>query len=298
MGSHMDETVSGRRRGGRGLRAATPSEDTNEASASATEEATKKGGAYSIAVLNRAVEIMGVFSSGQPSRGLKDISKATGLPKSTVFRILSTLVEHEFCEMDPNTGEYSLGFALVRLADIRRRQANLHALAAPVMRDIRNALNETIVLSVRSGDTRVHIDSLEGLHPMRRSADLGVHSPLYAGASSKVLLAGLDDAEIEDYLARVELQQIQENTITRREDLLKEIALIRELGYAESRGELIAGGGAIAVPIKNYEGRTVAAIDVLTPAYRYTPEHRERCIGLMLHGARQISERLGYKPPA
>lgn len=290
----MDEAVSERRRGGR--RKATPQPVDATGDGEIGEEAGKKGGAYSIAVLNRAVEIMGVFSSGQPSRGLKDIAKATGLPKSTVFRILSTLVEHEFCEMDRTTGEYSLGFALVRLADIRRRQANLHALAAPVMRDVRNALNETIVLSVRSGDTRVHIDSLEGLHPMRRSADLGVHSPLYAGASSKVLLAGLEDHEIEDYLARVQLQQIQENTITRRDDLLREIALIREQGYAESRGELIAGGGAIAVPIKNYEGRTVAAIDVLTPAHRYTPEHRERCITLMLDGARQISERLGYKP--
>lgn len=257
--------------------------------------AAKKGGAYGITVLNRAVEIMGVFTSAQPSLGLRDIAKATGLPKSTVFRILSTLVEHEFCEMDPGTGEYSLGFALVRFADIRRRQTKLQSIAAPVMRDIRNALNETVVLSVRSGDTRVHIDSLEGLQPMRRTADLGVHSPLYAGASSKVLLAGMDDAEIEEYLARVDLQPIQESTITRRETLLKEVATIRHVGYAESRGELIAGGGAIAVPIKNYEGATVAALDVLTPAQRYTPEHRQRCIDVMLDGARQISERLGYK---
>src|SRR5690606_23020861 len=98
----------------------------------------RKGGAYAIAVLNRAVEIMNVFSPGRPSMSLKEITEATGLPKSTVFRILSTLVSHEFCDLDPNNGEYSLGFALIRLADIRRRQANLHTVALPVMRDIRN----------------------------------------------------------------------------------------------------------------------------------------------------------------
>ena len=251
--------------------------------------------AYSIGVLNRAVGILNVFSSGEPTLGLKEIAAATGLPKPTVFRILAALCEHDFCEVDPNTGQYSLGFALVRLADIRRRQANLHTVALPIMRQIRNSLGETIVLSVRSGDTRVHIDSLEGTHAMRRTADLGVHAPLYAGASSKILLAGMDDDELEDYLARADRVQIQENTITNADELRREVTLIRKRGYAESRGEFVTGGGAIAVAIKNYEGKTVAAIDVLTPQPRYTPQHREKCISVMVDGARQISERLGYR---
>jgi DNA-binding IclR family transcriptional regulator len=255
----------------------------------------QKGGAYAIAVLNRAVEIMNVFSPGRPSMSLKEITEATGLPKSTVFRILSTLVSHEFCDLDPHSGEYSLGFALVRLADIRRRQANLHTVALPVMRDIRNKLNETIVLAVRAGDTRVHIDSLEGLQAMRRTADLGVHAPLYAGASSKVLLAGLEDDEIEDYLARTELQQLQKSTIATKEELRAEIRSIRKKGYAESKGELVAGGGAIAVPIKDFDGRTIAALDVLTPQHRYSAEHRDRCIAVMTEGALQISQRLGFR---
>ena len=263
--------------------------------AQGAEAEGKSSNAYSIGVLNWAVGILNVFSSGEPTLGLKEIATATALPKSTVFRILAALCEHDFCEIDPHTGQYSLGFALVRLADIRRRQANLHTVALPIMRQIRNALGETIVLSVRSGDSRVHIDSLEGTHPMRRTADLGVHAPLYAGASSKILLAGLDDEELEEYLARVDRVQIQENTITSVDALRKEVNLIRKRGYAESKGEFVAGGGAIAVAVKNYEGNTVAAIDVLTPQPRYTPQHREKCIAVMMDGGRQISERLGYR---
>lgn len=258
-------------------------------------EPHKKGGPYAIAVLNRAVEIMGIFSHARASMSLKDVAKATGLPKSTVFRILSTLVDHEYCDLDPETGEYSLGFALVRLADIRKRQANLHTIALPTMREIRNALNETIVLSVRSGDTRVHIDSLEGLHPMRRTADLGIHAPLYAGASSKVLLAGMDDQEIDAYFERANFQQLQKSTITSKDALRAEIKQIRALGYSESKGELVAGGGAIAVPLKDYAGKTVAAMDILTPQQRYTAAHRARCIEMMLNGAEQISKRLGFR---
>jgi DNA-binding IclR family transcriptional regulator len=163
------------------------------------------------------------------------------------------------------------------------------------MRQIRNALGETIVLSVRSGDSRVHIDSLEGGHAMRRTADLGVHVPLYAGASSKILLAGLDDEELEEYLARADRVQFQENTITSVEALRDEVNLIRRRGYAESKSEFRTGGSAIAVGIKNYEGNTVAAIDVLTPQPRYSAQHREQCINVMLDGGRQISERLGYR---
>jgi len=223
------------------------------------------------------------------------VVQATGLPKTTVFRLLSSLIERDFCELDPQTGKYSLGFALVRLADIRRRQSNVHDVAIPVMREIRNEVNETVILSVRSGDFRVHIDFVEGLHPMRRMADLGVRAPLYAGAASKVLLAGMDDDEIEAYLGRTRLTAFQDTTITDKGVLWREIRSIRKCGYAESKGELFPGGGALAAPLKDFSGGTVAVMDILTPEHRYTAEHRERCITLLLDGARQASHRLGYR---
>ena len=186
--------------------------------------------------------------------------------------------------------KYSLGFELVRLADIRRRQNNVHDIAIPVMREIRNEVNETVILSVRSGDSRVHIDFVEGLHPMRRMADLGVRAPLYAGAASKVLLAGMEDAEIEAYLGRTDLTAFQKSTITDRSVLWREIRAIRKRGFAESKGELFLGGGALAAPIKDFSGATVAVMDILTPEHRYTAEHREP---LHRDVARRRATRLG-----
>ena len=253
---------------------------------------------YTIEVLRRAVEILSVFSHARPAMSLAEIVQAVRLPKTTVFRVLASLVERGFCEWDAPSGKYSLGFELVRLADIRRRQSSVHDVAIPVMREIRNAVNETVILSVRSGDFRVHIDFVEGLHPMRRMADLGVRAPLYAGAASKVLLAGLDDDEIEAYLARSDLTAFQESTITDPAVLWREIRAIRKRGFAESKGELFAGGGALAAPIKDFSGRTVGVMDILTPEHRYTAEHRERCIGLLLDGATQASQRLGFRAQA
>src|SRR5690349_13226424 len=253
---------------------------------------------YTIEVLRRAVEILSVFSHARPAMSLAEIVQAVRLPKTTVFRVLASLVERGFCDWDAPSGKYSLGFELVRLADIRRRQSSVHDVAIPVMREIRNAVNETVILSVRSGDFRVHIDFVEGLHLMRRMADLGVRAPLYAGAASKVLLAGLEDEEIEAYLGRTDLAAFQESTITDRAVLWREIRNIRKRGFAESKGELFSGGGALAAPIKDFSGRTVGVMDILTPEHRYTAQHRERCIGLLLEGAAQASQRLGFRAQA
>jgi DNA-binding IclR family transcriptional regulator len=257
---------------------------------------------YAIEVLSRAIDILSVFGHTRPAMSLAEIVQAVRLPKTTVFRVLSSLVARGLCEWDAQGGTYSLGFELVRLADIRRRQSSVHDVAMPVMREIRNEVNETVILSIRSGDSRVHIDFVEGLHPMRRMADLGVGAPLYAGAASKVLLAGMEDEEIEAYLDRTQLAAFQESTITDRNVLWREVRAIRKRGFAESKGELFPGGGALAAPIKDFSGKTVGVMDILTPEHRYTPAHREHCIGMLLAGARRASERLGYRaeqqPPA
>src|SRR5262249_34581619 len=80
-----------------------------------------------------------------------------------------------------------------------------------------------------------------------------------------------------------------------RAGLRRELRAIRKRGFAESRGELFPGGGALAAPIKDFSGRTVGVMDILTPEHRYTAEHRERCIGLLLEGAAHASQRLGFR---
>jgi IclR family transcriptional regulator, KDG regulon repressor len=259
-------------------------------------DVTRSRNPYSIEVLSRAIDILSVFTHARPTMSLAEIVKAVQLPKTTVFRILSSLVARGFCEWDPHEGKYCLGSEFVRFADIHRRQSNVHDVAIPVMREIRNLINETVILSVRSGDSRVHIDFVESLQPIRRMADLGVRAPLYVGAASKVLLAGMEDDEIDAYLDRTALEAFQKSTITDRNVLWREVRTIRKRGFAESKGELFPGGGALAAPIKNFSGKTVAVMDILTPEHRYTMAHREECIGLLLDGSRRASERLGYRP--
>jgi DNA-binding IclR family transcriptional regulator len=259
------------------------------------ESAGANAAASAISVLNKAMQILALFESARGPLTLRQVVDQTGFPKTTAFRLLNGLVDHSLCEFEDATQTYRLGFRLLHLADIKRRQTDIHSMAMPVMQEIRDAIGETVVLSVRSGEHRVHIDVAEGLHPMRRSAEIGVSAPLHAGAASKVLLAGMEDSEIERYLSNAALTKFQITTITDKKALWREVQNIRQKGYAESKGELISGGRALAAPIKDHGGRTIGVIDILMPEERYSPQQRETCIRLLLEKTQQVSSRLGYR---
>lgn len=261
------------------------------------EPATSARGekSYAIMALSRAIQVLNAFTVERPQMGLNDVVLATGLPKTTTFRLLSALMEHDFITLDHVTGKYSLGFALLRLGEIRRGQTNAHGTVMPVMQEMREALNETVVLSIRVGDERVHVDALESKQLLRRMAEIGGRAPLHAGASSKALFSGLTNAEIDDYIARNSPLEGPDGKPVEADALRQEIAQVRAQGYAESRGEVRPGGGALAAPVRDFRGTVVASVDVLTPNDRYTPEHRARVLEVLLEGVARASAKLGYR---
>lgn len=259
------------------------------------EDDQKNGKSYSITVLTRAINVLEVFTENRPQLTLNEIVAATSLPKTTTFRLLSALMEHDFISLDPVSGKYSLGFAVLRLGEVRKSQTNSHRVVMPFMQEVREELNETVVFSIRVGDERVHVDALESKELLRRTALIGGRAPLHSGASSKVLMAGMNEVEIEDYIARHEPLVGADGSALDLNSLRQELALIRERGWAESRGEVRLGGGALAAPIRDFSGNWIASLDILTPNERYTPEHRERIISVLLDGVKRASAALGYR---
>lgn len=261
------------------------------------DDDAKTGTSYAIKPLTRAISVLNAFSAQRPLLGLNEIVAATELPKTTAFRLLSALMEHDFITLDSVSGKYSLGYAPLRLGEIRRGQTTAHSTVMPVMLEMREAIDETVVFSIRVGDERVHVDALESKQLLRRTAEVGGRAPLHAGASSKILLAGMTDAEIEAYIERnIPLVGSDEQPLD-PDALRHEIARIREVGFAESRGEVRPGGGALAAPVRNFSGAWLASIDILTPNDRYSPQHREAVLNVLLDGAARASRKLGYRGP-
>ena len=250
--------------------------------------------AYKINVLERAVSILKAFRDGEGDLSLKELCARTGLHASTCLRIVSVLRDQGLVAKDETTGHYRLGYELIALADIARSSGGLVAIALPHMRELSRQFQETVALSVRSGDHRIDLEQVVGEQPVRRVIPLGVPKPLYTGAASRVLLSGLTDAELDGYLDRVPLEKLATNTITDPDVLRTSVAEIRANGFAESVQEQFdASGCGIVAPVIDSRGRLVAAVGVSVPQFRFSTELRDRLVPAVKLTAGRISHLLG-----
>ena len=253
---------------------------------------------YTVASLDRAIDILEAFSQRRSELSLKDVATATGLHKATAFRLLASLARRGLVSKHGETGLYRLGHRVIALAEIAKTGGGLVAEALPVMRSLRDALEETIYLSIRAGDWRIDLEQVEGLQPTRRVLVLGEQKSLHAGAASKLLLAGMGDADIAAWLGRADLVRFTKTTPTSPAALRREIALIRRQNYAEGWDERNSGGAGVAAPIFGPSGELLGALSAAIPTSRYSPDLKRRTQALVRESADTISRRLGAPPDA
>ena len=242
----------------------------------------------SIEAVDRAARVLFALAARPVASTLAEIAMGSELSKPTAFRILSTLIESGFVAQNAPTGAYRLGAAPLRLAAQTLRRVAVREPALRAMRRVRDEVRETVVLSIRDGDFRYNIDSVEADNAIGQAQRIGVPIPLFAGAASRVLLAGMSDDELRAYLDRTELSRFSEATIVDRDALMAEIELARARGYAISSGEFTAAGHAVAKAVRDPRGRAIAALHVSVPRSRLTPAVRERCVAALEAAIPQI----------
>ncbi|MBI4189024.1 MAG: IclR family transcriptional regulator [Betaproteobacteria bacterium] len=235
---------------------------------------------------------MTAFSEDRTSLTLKELAQKAGFDAATTLRYARALSHAGFLERRSD-GRYSLGFEVLNLARIRISQLDVRAHALPIMRRIRDQINETVSLNVRSGSYRVMVEQMEGLKEFRRTGGIGQHVPLHCGAASLVLLAFLPEKDIEEYLSSTTLRLLRDNTLIRRDKMRAALQQIRIRGYAESENERGEGGAGAAAPIYDHAGDVVAALNIAAPldGWRAAREEIRNCV---VAGAAEISNSLGY----
>jgi DNA-binding IclR family transcriptional regulator len=132
---------------------------------------------------------------------------------------------------------------------------------------------ETVTLDIQVGTQRIHLQDIPSKHDLKVSREGMLKTPLYAGATGKVLLSQLGDNEVGVILKNMDLVPLTQNTITKKEILLEQLKKIRKQAHAVSFGERIDGAIGIAVSIKNYFHPT--ALSILGPEYRLRPRVKE-----------------------
>lgn len=243
----------------------------------------------------RAIALLKAFSDAQPEWALGDLAQATGLNKTTAFRLLSALEAERLVMRNPFSGGYRLGVELIAMGGTAMRSNPLRAMSRPVLVTLAEQSGEAATLEVLIENYVLVIDEIAGSNPMGMTQDVGHRLPIHATATGKVLLASQTDDEIDRLLA-APLAPLTDQTIVDSNRLRIELARVRQEGVAIAVGELEPGFTALAAPVVDRERQVVAAISVGGPGLRMTAERLPEIAAMVQMSARQISRQLGYWP--
>ncbi|MCK4503344.1 MAG: IclR family transcriptional regulator, partial [Desulfuromonadales bacterium] len=208
----------------------------------------------------KLLDMLLIFEDESSEKTADEISEISNTPKSTTYRYIRMLRDKGFLERSPSGG-YSLGARLLKLGRIARGGFDLGKIALPTMENIARESLETVLLTRLSGDKSVCIERIEGPQTVRISFEVGHVQFLHAGASSKILLAYVNQDKWENHL-RLPLEGLTENTITDLQVLRDQLDCIRDQGYCISDGEVDIGVRAVAVPIFGSKNNVVAALSI------------------------------------
>lgn len=226
------------------------------------------------------------------------ILEASGVSRASLHRTLSDMVANGLLSQAGRREEYRLGPLLRSSGALAAAASNVAEAARPHMERLRDECQETVVLAELEGASVVPILRADGLHEMRMSQAIGRHYPAHSGATGKVLLASLAREERTRVLAGVELERLTPHTTTDRDRLAAELELIERAGVGISLGERVPDAVAISAPVRDADGRAVAALTISGIASRYAPERLAADAHAVRAVAEAISVDLGYPPPA
>ena len=246
-----------------------------------------------IASAAATLEILEVLGNADSPMALGAVVAATGRPKGTVHRMLSTLVNTGFARQDLGSGRYGLTLKAWRIGSKAVRDLDLVKHALPVLEGLMAEAGETVHLAVLdpSGGT-VYVAKVESPQSIRVQTRLGQLNPAWCTATGRSLLA-FNEEVAERVLAHA-LERRTPRTITDRKKVREKLAEVRMRGYAVTFAENHPEMGGVAAPVRDYTGAVVAACGIAIPAFRMQAAVVERAIPSVLRAASVISSALGH----
>lgn len=241
--------------------------------------------------LNKAIDLLDVFENGEPFMSLDSLSAATGFPKPTVFRIAQTFISRGLMVQDSRTKKYGLGFGLMKYSRIITSNTNLIAMCEPLMRQVRDQINESVILSVRdNAGYSICVHVMKNNQFIQFGHHVGQRKPLYAGSVGRCILAFSSQKFVQDYLNRTELIKLASNTITNPDTLMDEIKKVREAGFCISQNEVNENTKSISIPLLDKEGEFVACINIASLPNEDDATYEQRAVALLKEAAEKFRE--------
>ncbi|GAA2910098.1 IclR family transcriptional regulator [Streptosporangium fragile] len=225
-----------------------------------------------------------------------DIATATGVSKSTVHRILQSLVEWGFARAD-GSGGYEPGPRILTLAGRVMSRFDPARQASAALNALHERIGYTTHFAIRSGDEAVYVDKLEGRRPYQMPSRVGMSLRLHCTAIGKAVLAQLGEDEVRAICARTGMPALTANTLTTPDELLVHLAGVRARGYALDDEENLPGILCVAAPVFDHTGQVLGGISISALAMDMSREDVEQFAPEVVAAAREVSRALGAPEP-
>ncbi|MDP9408048.1 MAG: IclR family transcriptional regulator [Actinomycetota bacterium] len=259
---------------------------------SALSLVSELGGAPSrkpVLVLRKVRQVLDAFTPAAPELTARQVHRRTGLPPTTCLRLLQALVEEGF--LDRRDDKYRPGLTLLRWARTASEGLDLVAVAAPVLRALRDATGESACLFLRHDTHHTCVAVEPTPHAVIHVLRVGQVLPLHAGSAGRVFLAFDRNASA---LEQLPLPAYTPTTITDLERLRAAVESTRRDGYAVTREERSIGAASVSAPVFDAGGQLVAVLGIASPVQRFGPDLVPSHTANVTRAAADLSHRLGH----
>lgn len=239
----------------------------------------------------RAFSILKEFHHEDEWVSVSELGRRSNLPFASCYRLLQTLEETGAVERG-NNGSYRLGYLIASLSQNVDIADCLFKASRDLMTGLSQELNVSTFLGRMDGGLVTFIGRVLTPNSARRYVTVGSRSAAYSLALGRVFLADLSPEELSDVMDEYELRPLTPHTTTNRAELMAELAWVRRHGFAVEREQTYLGMGCVAVPIRDDEGRVVAAISASEEVKGLTPQRIEALRAALLRVTPAIRKRI------
>jgi len=246
--------------------------------------------------VTRAFGILSLFTHSTPSLGITEISRSVNLPKGTAHGLTRTLLKAGFLQQDSATKKYHLGLKIYELGVILAATLEINVKAEGAAQQLTKRTHLVTRIAIWDGNSALITLNVDPRSYASFVHQIGPRVPAYSSAVGKVLLAFLDEEELEAYLDQTELVPYTSKTVTQTERLLRELEKTRQRGYSTDQEETLLGLACIGAPLFGRGGRCEASISLSGDPDVIYGNQRKGLIDLLLRTAGEISRSKGSFP--
>jgi DNA-binding IclR family transcriptional regulator len=248
---------------------------------------------YVVPALERGLRMLGEFDRQTRVISAPEFARRLDLPRSTVFRMLTTLESLGFLERSGN--EYRLGMAVLRLGFEYVASLELTELGQPILQRLCSEIRYAANLVVRDGRSSVYVAKVSPPTPFESVVRVGTRLPAHATVVGRILLEDLSLTELQALYPEDCLEGFSQNTPKTVLELFHMVHGDRERGYALGEGFFESRISSIAAPVRDATGRTIAACGVTIPASQIDPDSISLLVGRVRAAAAELSTLLNFK---